>query len=59
METGFRNSMSSLAFCYGYMCPSLLPVAVINSMAKSNLGRKGFVLPHRLQPIIEGSKGRA
>ena len=33
-------------------------MAVIKTMAKSNLRRKGFVLSYSLQPVVKGSQGR-
>lgn len=38
--------------------PSLLSVAVINSMTQSNLWMKGFVSPSKLQPISEENQGK-
>lgn len=41
-------------------CLTLLPVAEINTVTQSNLGRKGHVclVHHRLLSITEGSQGR-
>lgn len=33
-------------------------VAVINTTTKDNLGREGFVSPHRSLPIVKQSQGR-
>lgn len=55
---------------YQYMAPftsqllsvchlsSLPSVAVINTVAKNNLGIKGFISVHRVQSTIQGSPGR-
>lgn len=37
------------------VCSSLLPIALVNTVAKSNLGRRGLISALRLQSIIEGS----
>lgn len=33
-------------------------VAMMKTTTKSSMGRKRFILPHRLPPIIQGSQGR-
>ena len=39
------------------ICSDLLSIAVVNAMAKSNLGRKGFIwLTHPNQPIMKKSE---
>ena len=39
-------------------CRSLLLVAVVKTMTKSNLWRKAFTQFHKSQSIVEGSQGR-
>ena len=34
------------------VCSSLLPIALVNTVAKSNLGRRGLISALRLQSII-------
>lgn len=45
-------------WCLCDQCPSLLPVAAINTVARSNSGEQWFSSPSCLESIIKGSQGR-
>lgn len=38
--------------------PSLFSVAVISTITKSDLERRGFISPHSLESMVKGSQGR-
>lgn len=40
-------------------CPSLLSVAVINTLRKAYLGWKGVITSFRLQSVVEGPGDRS
>lgn len=49
----FRVSWKTNTYC---LC--LLSVVMVNTMTKSHLGRKGPVLPYKLQSLVKGSQCR-
>lgn len=39
-------------------CPRLLSITAINTTAKRDLGREGFISPYSFQSVTEGSQGK-